>query len=99
MAANSLTISSPSHFSNHSMQARKWVLVAAIMASLALVKHLFVAQLIVVFVVVMVVWVVIVDLVVEVVTAVFVAAAMASLALAKHLFAVARQYIPFWLYL
>eukprot|EP00957_Ditylum_brightwellii_P045560 3454749-Ditylum_brightwellii.AAC.1 len=68
------------------------------MASLALAKRLFAAQLIVEFVVVIVVCVFIVDLVVEVVTSVLVAAAMASLALVKHPFAAARHYIPCCLY-
>eukprot|EP00957_Ditylum_brightwellii_P187574 14283901-Ditylum_brightwellii.AAC.1 len=68
------------------------------MASLALVKRLFAAKLIVAFAVVMVVWVFIVDLAVEVVTAILVAAAMVSLALTKRLFATARHYIPCCLY-
>eukprot|EP00957_Ditylum_brightwellii_P078152 5941721-Ditylum_brightwellii.AAC.1 len=65
------------------------------MASLALVKSPFAAQLIVVFVMLVIVCVFIVDLVAEVVMAVLVAAAMVSLALAKRLFAAARHYIPF----
>eukprot|EP00957_Ditylum_brightwellii_P153285 11666146-Ditylum_brightwellii.AAC.1 len=68
------------------------------MASLALAKRPFAAQLIVAFVVVMVVCVFIVDLAVEVVTVVLIAAAMASLALAKRPFAAARHYIPCCLY-
>ena len=75
------------------------VFVAATMASLALVKHPFAAQLNVAFVVVMVICVIIVDLVVEVVTPVLVAAAMAPLALAKRSFAAARHYISFCLFL
>eukprot|EP00957_Ditylum_brightwellii_P003481 263518-Ditylum_brightwellii.AAC.1 len=63
------------------------------MASLALAKRPFPAQLIVAFVLS-----VIVVLVVDVITAVLVAAAMASLALAKRLFAAARHYIPFCLF-
>eukprot|EP00957_Ditylum_brightwellii_P173323 13196276-Ditylum_brightwellii.AAC.1 len=65
------------------------------MASLALAKRLFAAQLIVAFAVTMIVCVFIIDLVVDAVTAVLVAAAMAFLALAKRLFAAARLYIPF----
>eukprot|EP00957_Ditylum_brightwellii_P120896 9220624-Ditylum_brightwellii.AAC.1 len=64
------------------------------MASLALVKCLFAAKLIVAFVIAMVVWAFIVDLVVEMVMAVLVAAAVAPLALAKRPFATARHYIP-----
>eukprot|EP00957_Ditylum_brightwellii_P004793 365346-Ditylum_brightwellii.AAC.1 len=64
------------------------------MASLALVKRPFAAQLIVAFVVLMIVWVDIVDLAVEVVTLVLVAAVTTSLALAKRPFAPARHYIP-----
>jgi hypothetical protein len=68
------------------------------MASLALAKRPFAAQLIVAFVMSMIVCVFIIVLVVDVVTAVLVAAAMASLALAKRLFATARLYIPFCLF-
>eukprot|EP00957_Ditylum_brightwellii_P034301 2601182-Ditylum_brightwellii.AAC.1 len=65
------------------------------MVSLTLAKHLFAAQMIVVFVVLIAVHVIIVDLTVEVVTRALVAAAMASLSLMKRPFAAARHYISF----
>eukprot|EP00957_Ditylum_brightwellii_P088385 6731975-Ditylum_brightwellii.AAC.1 len=70
---------------------------AAALASLALAKRLFPAQLIVTFVMVIVVCVIIVELAVEVITPVLVAAEIVSLALMKRPFATARHYIPFCL--